>query len=288
MPTILVSVFCYLSFDFVSDFGLGISDLTRMDDPREVVEMARKYLAFDIETAKDIPGEDFHWEPHRPLGICCAAALSSGSTDPIIWHGKNADGSAAGKMSQTEVRAMVKSLAEWMDQGFTLLTWNGLGFDLDIVAEEADDLEACRSLAMGHVDMMFHIFCDRGFPVALDKAAQGLRIPGKPAGMTGYLAPKLWADGRHREVIEYVSQDVRLALQIAEICETQQAFRWTTRRGTVSSMDLHAGWLTVAEALNLPSPDTSWMSDPIPRQRFTKWLQQGVRRVPTSTSAIEA
>jgi hypothetical protein len=31
--------------------------------------MARQYLAFDIETAKDVPGDDFNWRPHRPLGI---------------------------------------------------------------------------------------------------------------------------------------------------------------------------------------------------------------------------
>jgi len=29
--------------------------------------MKRKYLAIDIETAKDVPGEDFNWKPHRPL-----------------------------------------------------------------------------------------------------------------------------------------------------------------------------------------------------------------------------
>jgi hypothetical protein len=31
--------------------------------------MPRKYLAFDIETAKDVPEADFNWKPHRPLGI---------------------------------------------------------------------------------------------------------------------------------------------------------------------------------------------------------------------------
>ena len=45
--------------------------------------MMRKYLAFDIETAKDIPGEDFNWKPHRPIGICCAAALAEGAKQPI-------------------------------------------------------------------------------------------------------------------------------------------------------------------------------------------------------------
>ena len=42
--------------------------------------MARRYLAFDIETAKDVPGDDFNWRPHRPLGIACAATLDSDSS----------------------------------------------------------------------------------------------------------------------------------------------------------------------------------------------------------------
>jgi hypothetical protein len=46
------------------------------------------------------------------------------------------------------------------------------------------------------VDMMFHVFCSLGYPVALDKAAQGMGLPGKPPGMSGFKAPKLWAQGR--------------------------------------------------------------------------------------------
>ena len=37
-------------------------------------------------------------------------------------------------------------------------------------------------------------------------------------------------------------------------------------------MALGEGWLTVSEALGLPLPDTSWMSDPWPRERFTGWM----------------
>ena len=62
--------------------------------------MARKYLAFDIETAKDVPGEDFNWRPHRPLGISCAATLTSDSSELRLWHGKLPDGSPAGRMSR--------------------------------------------------------------------------------------------------------------------------------------------------------------------------------------------
>jgi len=128
---------------------------------------------------------------------------------------------------------------------------------------------------VNHVDMMFHVFCDRGFPVALDKAAQALGIPGKPPGMSGVLAPRLWAQGRFQDVEDYVSQDVRIALQVAVKCESQRRFDWMTRRGTVSSIPLPRGWLTVQEAMRLPEPDTSWMSSPIPRREFTRWLAIG-------------
>ena len=131
----------------------------------------------------------------------------------------------------------------------------------------------CKELAIHHVDMMFHVFCDRGFPVALDKAAQALQIPGKPPGMSGMLAPQLWAEGRHQEVIDYVAQDVRIALQVAEACEKMRSFKWITRKGSVSSMDLGRGWLTVSDALKLPQPDTSWMDSPIPRRQFTQWME---------------
>jgi hypothetical protein len=234
--------------------------------------MTRKYLAFDIETAKDVPGTDFNWQAHRPLGISCAAALPCDTQKPIVWYGRQPDGSTANQMSKAECAQVVDQLAKLVLQEYTLLTWNGLGFDLDVLAEESGKYDQCRLLATNHVDMMFHVFCDRGFPVALDKAAQALRIPGKPAGMSGMLAPQLWAQKRHQEVIDYVTQDVRIALQVAEACDKKKSFQWITRKGTSSSMELRNGWLTVEDALKLPAPDTSWMSEPIPRHRFTGWL----------------
>lgn len=235
--------------------------------------MARKYIAFDIETAKDVPGTEFNWRAHRPLGISCAAALPSDAREPTVWHGKAPNGLPAGKMSADEARDLVKHLAEWASEGYTILTWNGLGFDFDVLVEESGTFEECKELAMNHVDMMFHLFCDRGFPVALGKVAEALQIPGKPAGMSGALAPRLWADGRYQEVIDYVVQDVRITLQVGQICEQSRSLKWMTRRGSISSIALNRGWLTVKEALMLPEPDTSWMDDPIPRRQFAQWME---------------
>ena len=237
-------------------------------------DMGRKYLAFDIETAADVPGPDFNWRAHRPLGISCAATYPCDAWAPSIWHGQKVDGSPTARMSREDARQLVHYLHEMIAKGYTLVTWNGLGFDLDVLSEESGAIQECKDLALDHVDMMFHVVCHSGFPVALDKAAHGMGIPGKPAGMTGVLAPQLWAQGRFQEVMNYVAQDVRIALALAQQCDKDRSLRWTTRRGTTGTMPLACGWLTVREALQLPEPDTSWMTAPLSRQEFMEWLSR--------------
>jgi hypothetical protein len=234
--------------------------------------MVRRYLAFDIETAKDVPGEDFNWRPHRPLGISCAATLASDSNETLFWHGKTSEGTPAKQMTRDDAAALVGYLSKMAQDGFTILTWNGLGFDFDILAEESAAATRCHEFAITHVDMMFHVVCSLGYPVALEKAAQGMGYPGKPAGMSGIKVPKLWAEGRFQEVLEYVAHDVRIAMQVARGAEERRRFEWITRKGAKSSMSLPNGWLTVRDALELPEPDTSWMSSPLRRRDFTAWL----------------
>ncbi len=234
--------------------------------------MGRKYLAFDIETARQWPdGQD--WRGYRPLGISCAATLPADAQRSTTWHGLTTHDQPADRMSRQDVVKLVDHLAAMVRDGYTILTWNGLGFDFDVLAEESGMSEQCQSLALGHVDMMFHVFCELGFPVGLEAAAQGMGLPGKPEGITGLLAPKMWAGGRRQEVLDYVAQDTRTTLDLATSCEQQGCFRWITRRGQTKRMPLPAGWMDVNSAAKLPEPDTSWMSDPIPRRQFTAWLR---------------
>ena len=216
----------------------------------------RRYLALDLETAKAL--EDMSdWHSHRPLGISCAASLAADADQPTLWHGGD-------RLTCQEAAALVHYLEDQVGQGVTLLTWNGLGFDLDILAEEAQMLQPCRSLALAHVDMMFDIFCRLGHGVGLDAAAKGMGITGKLEGMKGADAPVLWAEGRREEVLKYVAQDVRTTMELAQICESCGELRWVARSGRMRSMALGEGWLTVREALELPLPDTSWMSAALP------------------------
>ena len=187
----------------------------------------RKYLAFDIETATSTEDES-DWHP---------ADLSGSPVRQPSWAtAPNCDFGTAGRpqipgdrMTREEATALVRYLEDQTKRGYTLLTWNGLGFDLDILAEEAQMLPQCRALAVAHVDMMFHIFCQLGHGVGLDAAAKGMGLAGKTKGMSGELAPVLWAQGKREEVLRYVAQDVRTTLELATACEALGELRWVAR-----------------------------------------------------------
>jgi hypothetical protein len=178
-------------------------------------------------------------------------------------------------MSREEAAELVEYLTMQVAQGYTLLTWNGVGFDLDILAEESGMSAECKTLALSHVDMMFHVLCRLGYGVSLDAVARGMGVAGKPEGMNGKLAPALWAEGKREEVLRYVAQDAKTTLELARVCESRGELRWVARSGKVRCMTLGEGWLTVREALGLPLPDTSWMDEPWPRERFTGWTGAG-------------
>lgn len=235
--------------------------------------MSPKFIAFDIETAKEIPGADFNWRPHRPLGISCIASQSTADDEPRLWFSKTESGSPAAKMTAHDVAEFVRYLLKAVGEGFTPVSWNGLGFDLDIIAEESAMLQECRNLARHHIDMMFHVVCEKGYPVALNSAAAGLGVPGKLKGVEGIDAPGLWANGQYDVVADYVSQDVRTTLSVALESDRRRSFVWTTKKGANSSMQLSRGWLTVDAASRLPLPDTSWMKNPLERNGFMTWLE---------------
>jgi hypothetical protein len=236
--------------------------------------MGRKYLAFDIETAKEVPGVDFNWKPHRPLGVTCIASQAMGEETPRIWMSKTDSEGPAPQMTRTDVAAFVRHMSDNVADGFVPLSWNGLAFDFDILAEESGLIDECRTLARNHVDMMFHVVCEKGFPVSLKNAASGLGVKGKLDGVEGITAPALWSSGQYDLVTKYVAQDVIATLEVALKSESQKSFAWTTRRGTVSTMPLSKGWLSVDAANRLPLPDTSWMSAPLSRDDYLSWLDE--------------
>ena len=175
-------------------------------------------------------------------------------------------------MTREDVSSLIDHFQEITRQGVTIVTWNGLGFDWQVLAEESGRQQECRQLALQHVDMMYHFFCHKGFPLALSTACQGMAVGEKQEGVTGLAAPHMWAAGQRQEVIDYCVQDAVITMKLASACAERGRLYWTARSGRPNQLLLPQGWKTVQEATEIPPPNTSWMTDPIPRASLDSWL----------------
>jgi hypothetical protein len=236
-------------------------------------------IAFDLEIVKSIP-DGVEWKDIRPLGISCAAGLLDNEPLSRLWFHKDeqTEEPLSGGMSQQYLKYLVQDLMFWVnDGGYTIVTWNGLGFDFDVLAEESGMHDECKELALNHIDMMFHFLCVKGFPVGLDAVAKGLSLGGKKAGMTGADAPQLWASENlsdRLKVLRYVHQDSLSTLEIYEKATQLGAVNWITKKGKYSHMPLFRDFKTVKECLEFPLPDTSWMDNPLTREEFYAWTEK--------------
>jgi hypothetical protein len=235
--------------------------------------MNRKYLAFDLETVKVLSGRMSDWKAERPLGVACAATYFDGEKEPVVWHGGGQLDCPTLTMSIAELKALVTYLNQQVTLGYTIVPWNGVGFDFDVLAEESGMRAKCTALALDHVDMMFHVFCQLGFGVSLSAAARGMRLTRIRKERQGALMPKLWSNGKCEAVLKHVAHDVRTTCALAKICEERGYLRWITRHGTGRMMRLPLGWQTVKMAQTLPVPVRCWLPKQWSRDSLSGWIK---------------
>jgi hypothetical protein len=230
---------------------------------------ADPFVTFDIETAKVLPpmAEPAH---HMPLGIAIAACrLPSGEVR--YWHGGSPD-QPAPALDAIESAALVGDLQALTQDGTPLVTWNGAAFDFLVLAHESGQWAQCAELARRHIDIMFHFFCAQGYPVSLEAVGTTLGLK-KAAGLTGAQTPAAWKRGEHARVKEYLAGDVEMLAGIYLAARRDRGLSWITQKGQRrrwSAPEL----LTVEQALELPEPDTSWMSNPRRRADLLGWMQR--------------
>ena len=238
-------------------------------------------ISWDIEISKVIPEGDSDWKRHRPLGVSCAAAayrLDSGSPICAQWSGY------PGASKETKQR-MVHWLGDMVKEGHKIVTWNGLGFDFDIVAEETGLYNLCKTIALGHVDMMFMVVAAAGHYLSLDKAATGMGLKGKVhdvrlndgsllTGMDGAKAPELWHRKEFDAVLAYLNGDVIQTLELAEAVEENKFIRWRSGAGKTNKIHFAEGLMTVDQCLQMGLPNTSWMATPPTREQFLEWMDK--------------
>jgi len=227
------------------------------------------FATFDLETAKVLPARA---DPnaHLPLGITVAAArLPSGVIR--YWHGGGPE-KPSPALTGPESAQLVHELAQLARSGTDIVTWNGARFDFVVLAHESGMWKECARLAQNHMDIMFHFFCEKGYPVSLQAVGQPLGLE-KAGGMHGDEAPAAWRDGQHERVKEYLAGDVSMLAGVYLALRRDKGLHWITRRGRKNRWPVRRP-LTVKEAASLPEPDTSWMDAPLSRDEMCGWITE--------------
>ena len=253
----------------------------------------RKWLAFDIETVKAAPEDS---SASYALGVTCVATFKQGDLEPILWHGDfdHDSGRFPSEMTSIEVcRLSNYLLGNVYEDGFSVVGINSLGFDLRVLAEECQDpivYDNLRGLAMMHFDPAFQMLCERGFMVGMKALGVGLQLSEqKTADMDGQKAVEMWTGSRadQDKVLEYVAQDARTTLAIAEALESKRwswrdswtrvvykdrrAIRWLTKKNMIAHHHIANGLLPVSECLKADLPNTDWMENPWSREGSAGW-----------------
>ena len=226
-----------------------------------------KYTLFDLETGPTQGPLDL--DRYVPPITVAATLTHEGTLD--LWCDRDEAGTATGQpLSCMGAQRLVRYLQDRETLGYHPVTWNGSGFDFRVLAHASGQVAECAALAWGHIDMMFWLHCQKGFSVALDRAARAVGTT-KLGGLSGADAPRLWAEGKYDQVMAYVAQDVRMLGTVYEEAMRAHALRWISTQGYLSRAD--GSLCSVREAYRLPMPDTSWMRrPPWSRERFVGWM----------------
>ena len=176
-------------------------------------------------------------------------------------------------MNVGDLQDVIERMRQLEKEGYTVVTWNGMGFDFPVLAQESGLQEVVEAMALRHVDMMFHLYCVKGYPLSLKAASTGTGFAQKTADVNGKMAVEMWANGQRDAVLSYCGQDAFATLDLARIADERGRLDWVSRSGRNNRLELPKGWLSARDAMALPLPDTSWMTDPIPREHFTDWLK---------------
>ena len=230
-----------------------------------------KLASFDLETARATA----EGEPITDVGISCAGIAYSDTRPIDMIH-------CPGKISQEHAELIVELLSECVDEGYTIITWNGCGFDFRILAEESGMIEECAALAMNHVDMMLLVTFQKGYYLGLDPALLGMGVEGKLHEVTlsdgsivddfsGAQVPELWSAGEYDAVLTYLKSDIERPLELARRIIRDKEIRWISAKGNPMRCAVQKFW-TVKECFKLPTPKTSWMTDPPTRHQFVEWM----------------
>jgi hypothetical protein len=232
-----------------------------------------KIATFDLEILREMKPDEA--VDYSKLGISCAAIRRSDKTEPDFFYNHSG-------MVREDANKLVDTLVDLTKQGFTIVTWNGCGFDFQVLAHESGRFDDCSKLVLEHVDLMLIVTFTKGHYLGLDKACRGAGLEGKKhevalkngriiTDMGGAQAPALWAAGEHDAVLTYLAEDVNQLLYLTQKVEETKTISWLSGSGKYQSIFI-GDLATVRMCFSIREPNTSWMSNPPKRLDFVSWF----------------
>lgn len=240
--------------------------------------MTGRFVSWDIETVVVEGGQ-----PTDPMEIFVAAVAiepdGPHAPEVVFWEFDNGD----------EVEDMLKELLVLDELGYILTTCNGASFDFKQLMYSLPDYHhEIAQLCARHFDPTCVVLCRRGFPVGLDAMASYMVGEGKihsttlndgitKATIEGVQAYDFWKRGEREAVKTYLKGDVMQQLALAQAIRRTNTIKWQSKSGKLVSVRAAtekptSGLMMVEEAIRLPVPNTSWMSEPIDRQASYRWI----------------
>ena len=231
-----------------------------------------KILSFDIEISDMFElGKHEDMERYAPFHISVAAtAVHNG--EERVWYSEDENGRPALNMSQQRAHELLEYLEGMQQLDYMVCAWNGLSFDLKWIGYQAGDMTLAARIALRSYDPMFQFFNQAGFPVGLAKVAQAMGISQEKV-MDSADAPKEWRAGNYQKVMDYCLGDCQMTNLIVLAIKKERQTRWVTSRGQIGSKPTPR-FKSVAEVIQDPEPDQSWMDTPIPKIKFYEWVKE--------------
>ena len=196
-------------------------------------------IALDIETANldmDTEGLAFG-DPQGWRVSCVGVHFIGGSKDRMYVQDY---GSVMGTVGHTDaydvhpLAMLPMHMNGWIMRGVPLITHNGEGFDLPILAKTMPDGGAGCAKAISryaenglHIDTCARLLLHTGLRIHLSDLCRTLlgSDPSDEKSMPAAEAPIAWSEGRYREVMDYCIQDCRLTARVWQVADSMESFQ---------------------------------------------------------------
>lgn len=229
--------------------------------------------SFDLEIAREIPEGTKDWKELAPLGITCAANYNGERC--VEFHDYP-------KLSKQHACDLVEWMYQRHEAGERFLTWNGTSFDFQVLAQESGLWRECVEICLSHVDLMLIATISKGWFVGLDSALKAHGIQSKLhkvqlkdgswiEDMSGSKAPAMWKAGETKAVLEYLRGDVERPLELVQSIQRIKKLCFDSKSGKRHVVEVPKLW-TVAEMMEKPMADNSWMDQPPTKRQFVEWM----------------